>query len=145
QPTQPAQMVEFPHPLVRSAVYQQLGASQRTALHLRAAELAGDEQARLGHRFQAATGPAAELAQDLADFGHRRMLTGDWGTAGEQLAAAAAVATDRDDEEQLTAEAIECQLMAGGLADLPGQTARLHTFQDTGWRNYVLARLAIAT
>jgi DNA-binding CsgD family transcriptional regulator len=145
QTAQPAPMVEFPHPLVRSAVYQQLGASQRTALHLRAAELSGDEQVRLGHRFHATTGPDDELAQALADFGHRRMLAGDWGTAAEQLAAAAAVATGRADEEQLTAESIDCQLMAGGLADLPGQTARLLTFQDTGWRNYALARLALAT
>jgi len=144
-PTRPAPVVGFPHPLVRSAVDQHVGARQRTALHLRAAERAGDERTRLGHRFQAATGPDAELAQDLAAFGHELMLAGDWGAAGEQLAAAAAVATERADEEQLTAEAIDCQLMAGGLADHAGQTARLHTFADTGWRNYVLARLALAS
>jgi DNA-binding CsgD family transcriptional regulator len=143
--TQPVPVVAFPHPLVRSAVDQQLGARRRTALHLRAADLAGDERTRLGHRFQAVTGPDAALAADLAAFGRRRRLAGDWATAGEQLAAAAAVATERADEEQLTAEAIDCQLMAGGLGDLTGPTARLHTFDDTGWRNYVLARLALAT
>ena len=46
----------FPHPLVRSALYDALGPARRTALHLAAARLVDDEVAVLHHRVAAAPG-----------------------------------------------------------------------------------------
>src|SRR6266540_3172760 len=53
------------------------------------------------------------------------------------------LAPDRADQEQFTLEAVECQLLAGDLGDLAGVTARLRGFRDSGWRSYILARLAL--
>jgi adenylosuccinate lyase len=60
--------VVFPHPLVRSAVYDALGPARRTALHRAAAALVEDEVAVLHHRVAAAAAPDAALADDLAAF-----------------------------------------------------------------------------
>ena len=48
--------ISFVHPLVRSAVYYDLGAARRTALHRRAAGLLSGERS-LAHRVAAAAGP----------------------------------------------------------------------------------------
>src|SRR6266540_238841 len=141
---QPATLtVGFPHPLVHAAIYQQLGPARRAGLHTRAAGLVDDEAARLRHRVRAASGPDPALAADLARAGRRHTTVGTWASAAEQLATAARLAPDRADQEQFTLEAVECQLLAGDLGDLAGVTARLRGFRDSGWRSYILARLAL--
>ncbi len=141
---QPATLtVGFPHPLVHAAIYQQLGPARRAGLHTRAAGLSDDEPARLRHRVRAASGPDAALAADLARAGRRHTTVGAWASAAEQLATAARLASGRADHEQLTLEAIECQVLTGDIADPAGLTARLRTFRTTGWRSYILARLAL--
>src|SRR6266511_152519 len=140
---QPATLtVGFPHPLVHAAIYQQLGPARRAGLHTRAAGLVDDEAARLRHRVRAASGPDPALAADLARAGRRHTTVGTWASAAEQLATAARLAPDRADQEQFTLEAVECQLLAGDLGDLAGVTARLRGFRDSGWRSYILARVA---
>src|SRR6266511_2619218 len=144
QVEQPATLtVGFPHPLVHAAIYQQLGPARRAGLHTRAAGLVDDEAARLRHRVRAASGPDPALAADLARAGRRHTTGGTWASAAEQLATAARLAPDRADQEQFTLEAVECQLLAGDLGDLAGVTARLRGFRDSGWRSYILARLAL--
>ncbi len=134
--------VGFPHPLVHAAIYQQLGPGRRAGLHSRAAGLADDEPARLRHRVRAASGPDPALAADLARAGRRHTAAGAWASAAEQLSTAARLAPSRADHEQLTLEAVECQLLAGDLGDQAGVAARLRGFRDSGWRSYVLGRLA---
>ena len=56
--------VSFSHPLIRQAVYDDLGLGRRRWLHLRAAAIVGGPAA-LGHRAAAAVGSDAELAADL--------------------------------------------------------------------------------
>jgi ATP/maltotriose-dependent transcriptional regulator MalT len=135
--------VGFPHPLVHAAIYQQLGPAHRAELHTRAASLTDDEPARLRHRVHAASGPDPALAADLARAGRRHTTVGAWASAAEHLATAARLAPGRADHEQLTLEAIECQVLTGDITDPAGLTARLRTFQKTGWRSYILARLAL--
>ena len=71
--------ISFVHPLVRSAVYYDLGAARRTVLHRRAAGLLGGERS-LAHRVAAAAGPDEALAVDLEEAARaargsgRRML-----------------------------------------------------------------------
>ena len=135
--------MQFTHPLVRAAVYGQLGAARRRELHLRAAGLVGDEQSSLRHRVRAAAGPDSALAREVADVGRRRVLVGDWGSAVEYLNAAAELLQSRDEREQLAAEAIDCQLMVGDAPDITTVTARLHGFKDSAWRSFLLARIAL--
>lgn len=137
--------VGFPHPMVHAAVYQQLGPAHRADLHVRAASLVADESARLRHRARAASGPDPLLAADLARLGRQRAATGDWGSAADHLATAARLTSTLADQEQLTLEAIECQLLTGDIADLRKLTRRVRSFGISGWRSYVLARLAFVT
>jgi ATP/maltotriose-dependent transcriptional regulator MalT len=137
------QRVRFPHPLIHAAVYRQLGPTRRAALHTQAAGFAEDESARLRHRTRAASGPDPELATDLTALGRRHVLLGAWEAAAEHLAAAARLTPERADREQLTLEATECQLLVGDMPDTEALTARFRTFRETGWRSYVLARLAL--
>ena len=134
--------VGFPHPLVHAAIYQQLGPARRAELHTRAASVADEEPARLRHRVCAASGPDPALAADLARAGRRDTAADAWASAAGHLAMAARLAASRTDHEQLTLEAIECQVITGDIADPAGLTTRLHTFRKTGWRSYILARLA---
>ncbi len=134
--------VEFPHPLDHAAIYQQLGPTRRAELHTRAASLADDEPARLRHRVRAASGPDPALGADLARAGRRHTTAGAWASAAGHLSTAARLALSRADREQLTLEAVECQLLAGELSDQAGVTAKLRSFRDSGWRSYVLGRLA---
>ena len=135
--------VGFPHPLVHAAIYHQLGPARRAELHTRAASVADEEPARLRHRVCAASGPDPALAADLARAGRRSATVGAWASAAEHLATAARLTPSQADHEQLTLEAIECQVLIGDIADPAGLTARLRSFPKTGWRSYILARLAM--
>ena len=57
--------ISFAHPLVRAAVYDDLGPLERQKAHQRAAVLCEDDQA-LFHRLAASSGPDPELAAELA-------------------------------------------------------------------------------
>ena len=135
--------VRFAHPLVRAAVYDQLGPARRTALHTRAASLSEDEQTRLHHRAAAATGPDPALADDLAKAGRREAIIGSYPAAAHHLSAAARLTPSRTDREQLVLEATECRLLAGDIADSVDVGVRLRTLAPTSWRSFVLARLAL--
>jgi DNA-binding CsgD family transcriptional regulator len=135
--------VEFPHPLVHAAIYQQLGPARRAELHTRAASVADEEAAQLRHRVCAASGPDPALAADLARAGRYSTTVGAWASAAEHLTTAARLTPSQADHEQLTLEAIECQVLTGDIADPAGLTARLRTFRKTGWRSHILARLAL--
>jgi len=135
--------IAFPHPLVHAAVYQDLGPARRAALHARAASLAEDERSRLRHRTRAAIAPDPELTADLARLGRHQMLMGAWERSGEFLASAARLTPDAALREQLTLEAVECQLLIGDISDPDALITRLRLFHAKSWRNYVLARLAV--
>jgi ATP/maltotriose-dependent transcriptional regulator MalT len=137
--------VGFPHPLIHAAIYQQLGPARRAELHTRAASVADEEPARLRHRVCAASGPDPALAADLAQAGRRDTTVGAWASAVEHLATAARLTPSQADHEQLTLEATECQMLTGDIADPAGLTAQLRTFPNTGWRSYILGRLAVVS
>jgi DNA-binding CsgD family transcriptional regulator len=137
--------VRFPHPMIHSAVYRQLGPAHRTDLHMRAATLVTDESARLRHRARAAVGPDLQLAADLARLGRQRAGIGDLGSAADHLMTASRLSPCRADQEQLTFEALECQLLTGDIGDLRKLTEELQSFAKSDWRSYILARLAFVT
>jgi ATP/maltotriose-dependent transcriptional regulator MalT len=135
-------MINFPHPLVQAAVYQQLGAGRRADLHTRAAAMSSDSQTRLHHRVRSATGLDPQLAVELAELGRRAAARGDWAAGGEQLATAARLTAARAASEQLTLEAVECQLFVAQVPDPEGLMGRLLAFPASAWRSYILALMA---
>jgi DNA-binding CsgD family transcriptional regulator len=96
--------VSFTHPLFRQAVYQNLGAERRRALHLRAAAAVAGE-AGLAHRSAAAVGPDAQLATDLDEAADKAALAGKLSLAARyrQQAAAFTVCGPERDERLLSA------------------------------------------
>jgi hypothetical protein len=66
----------FIPPLLRAAIYEQLGMGPRVRLHSAAAELVGDEAASLRHRVMAASTPDPALAEELDAFAHRTASAG---------------------------------------------------------------------
>ncbi|NGO48076.1 helix-turn-helix transcriptional regulator, partial [Streptomyces ureilyticus] len=137
-------VVRFPHPIVQAAVYHGLGPARRRALHRRAASLTGDEETALHHRACVATGPAPQLAAELAAHGRRAAAKERWERAARQLSAAARLAPDRAAYEQYTLESVECRLLAGDVPDSAELTERIGEFAESGWRSYLLGRLCPA-
>jgi DNA-binding CsgD family transcriptional regulator len=145
RPALGGRQVEFTHPLVRAAVYHDLGVARRAALHLRAAELAGDPAAALWHRAVAANAPDAALADDLARFAAGQLAGGAWAAAAEAFEAAARLSPARADQESLLLQAIEYQLVAGTLPTALALADELGGFADSARRRYVLGRVALVT
>jgi hypothetical protein len=85
-------LVTFPHPLVRAAVYHDLGPARRACLHACAAQLVDSEPAALRHRVAAACGPDPHLAAEVAAVASQQAAAGSWTAAADNLLAAATLA-----------------------------------------------------
>lgn len=136
--------VRFAHPLIQAAVYQQLGPVRRAQLHARAADVVEEDRIRLRHRARAAADVDGGLSAELARLGRGEATAGAWSSAAEHLTTAARLAPDREGREQLTLEALECQILDGDAGDPAVVARRLDTFTESGWRSYVLGRLAFS-
>ncbi|MBB5780850.1 helix-turn-helix transcriptional regulator [Nonomuraea jabiensis] len=130
----------FAHPLIRAAVYRDLGPAHRSALHARAALVAEDEQARLRHRIEAVAGPSPELAAELAELGRAQVRLGAFGGAAEHLKAAAELSGD---PAPLAAEAVEALLLDGRVDEAAALTANLPEDAHPAVRGYALGHLAM--
>jgi thioredoxin-like negative regulator of GroEL len=133
--------IDFPHPLVRAAVYHDLGPARRSALHARAAGLVEDPIAAMRHRVAAAPGQDGALADEVTRFARRQADAGEW-AAARSLLAAARLAPSRSRRDELLLEAVDCMLLAGEVAEAAGFTSEIAGFADTARRRYVLGRLA---
>ncbi|MFE2216595.1 helix-turn-helix transcriptional regulator [Streptomyces canus] len=109
--------VRFAHPLVRAAVYQDLGPSTRAALHLRAADLAGDGAAALEHRVLASHGPDERLATELAAYARREASVGHLTWAGVRLRQAASLVPSAVERDRLAGEAVEILVCDGRVQE----------------------------
>ncbi|MFG1705726.1 helix-turn-helix transcriptional regulator [Nonomuraea sp. M3C6] len=130
----------FGHPLIRAAVYRDLGPAHRSALHARAALAAEGEQARLRHRIEAVAGPSPELAGELAELGREQVRLGAFGSAAEHLKAAAELSGD---PAPLAAEAVEALLLDGRVEEATRLTASLPAQAHPAVRGYALGHLAM--
>jgi DNA-binding CsgD family transcriptional regulator/tetratricopeptide (TPR) repeat protein len=106
----------FCHPLVRAAVYHDLGIARRGALHEAAATMVDHEAARLRHRAAACPGDDDHLADELAGFASGMLTTDTPGAvtaAATAFEAAARVGTSPSTREQHLMSAMECRLATG--------------------------------
>ncbi len=108
--------LSFPHVLVRHAVYDQLGPSERRQLHAMAARLV-DRDAALDHRVAARYGPDPRLAEELEQAAHRVADLGDPLRAGGWLAQAAASTDDPEARERWLLDAFQTLVEAGEVSD----------------------------
>src|SRR5215218_2194273 len=142
RPTATTRMVSFPHPLIRAAVYHDLGPARRAALHACAARLPFGEPAALRHRVAAAGGPDPALTSEVAELARRQAAAGAWTAAADNLLAAARLAGTPAERERLVVEAVDHLLLGGSAAEPAALTEEVATFADAARRDYVLARLA---
>ena len=107
--------VGFAHPLVRAAIYEQLGPARRVQLHSRAAGLVDDEGAALRHRVLAAAPPNPGLADELEAFARREARAGAWAGAASTLLEASRMSADRERQEHRLLQAVDAMIGAGDL------------------------------
>ncbi len=137
--------VTLPHPLVRAAVYDDLGPATRAELHARAAELVDDEALRLHHLVAAAARPDAELAADVDALARHHAACGAWAAAGNWLVSAAHLSPTRDDRERRLLEATEWLLLAGDMCSALALAPEIVTFAEGSRRHYIQGRLALVS
>ena len=133
--------VRFPHPLVRAAVYDDLGPGARRALHARAGDvLTGD--AALRHLVAAASGPDDGLADRLAHAAAARLAQGDAHAAAELTLMASRVGTPGTTSDERLLDAVNLFLIDGDLATTKTLAGALALAPATARRVYLQARLA---
>lgn len=143
-PTAIERLVAFPHPLVRAAVYHNIGPARRAGLHARAAQLVGSEPAALRHRVAAACGSDPGLAAEAAALAGQQAAAGSWTAAADNMLAAATLAATPTERERSVLRAIDYLLLAGGPAEATALAGELATFADNARRDYDLGRPAVA-
>lgn len=135
----PSPTLAFAHPMVRSAVYNDLGPARRSELHRAAAAFAADPWSRLRHLVDASTGPDDALADELVEFavGRRGVGQGGIADAGAAFRMAARVASAPSRREDLLLRALECLLAVGDAAGADELARHAAGFGDTARHRYV--------
>jgi DNA-binding CsgD family transcriptional regulator len=135
----PDQHVVFAHPLVRAAIYYDLGPALRAELHRLAATTSTDVHARLRHREAAATGPDAELSQAFVELAEQRVTIGNMSQAARAWASAGRLHPDRPRRERLLAEAAACHVGAGEISEALTLSEDAKAFAPGPVRDYMLS------
>lgn len=133
--------VRFPHPLVRAAVYDDLGPYARAALHARAGEmLTGDVALR--HQVAASSGSDEELADRLTAAAADNLARGDVHAAAGLTLEASRVGTPGTTSDERLLDAVNLFLIDGDLATAKTLATDLALTPPTARRVYLQARLA---
>ncbi|TMR95944.1 helix-turn-helix transcriptional regulator [Nonomuraea basaltis] len=133
----------FPNPLVRAAIYHDLGPATRRRLHLLAADLADDVVHRLHHRLAAADQVDEELVREVARIGRRQATAGRWSSACGCLTRAVQLTGEGSARDRLIAEAVEALLAAGRPLDAGALAAQVAPAADPAVRDYALGSVAL--
>jgi DNA-binding NarL/FixJ family response regulator len=137
--------IAFPHPLVRAAVYHDLGPLRRAELHARAAELVPDEASSLRHRVAAARGHDASLAAELTAMARRQAGHGAWASAADALLSAERLAPTAAERHECLLGAAEHMLLGGDVTGATGLAEAIGGLGPSPHRDYVLGSLALTT
>lgn len=106
--------VRFAHPLMRTAVYDDLSPAHRHALHLAAASVTSGATA-LAHRVFASQGPDEELAEELEDSAREEVTKGAASLAIDHLLWAAELSSSRPTREARLLEAAWVMMLGNDL------------------------------
>jgi DNA-binding CsgD family transcriptional regulator len=132
--------VSFPHALIRTAVYRDVGVARRAALHRTAVGLAGGSTA-LAHRVAGCAGTDGQLAADLAGRSAAERAAGQQRAAAEHLLMAARMADDRRSADGWLAEAVGLLIDLGDAARARRYAAQIATMAPSAQRGLLLGRL----
>jgi DNA-binding CsgD family transcriptional regulator len=136
--------ISFVHPLFRQAVYQDLGAERRRALHLRAAAAMAGEAA-LAHRSAAAIAPDRKLATDLDEAASKAVLAGTLSLAARYRQQAAAVTARGPERDERTLSAFELLVRSADAALAEAARPDVEQLPASSRRDAALGQLALIT
>jgi DNA-binding CsgD family transcriptional regulator/tetratricopeptide (TPR) repeat protein len=142
QHTPSGRVVSFHHLLIRQAIYGDLGPERRRRLHLRAAEIVGDQEA-LGHRVAAAAGPDPELAADLCAAAAAAATSGKLVLAARHLQQAAAVTGRGPGRDERVLSAFEFLVRAADVAAADAVRPVIEQLPVSARRDTALGQLAL--
>ncbi len=133
--------VAFAHPLIRAAVYGDLPATRRMALHARAAALVGGRGA-LAHRVAAAGVPDESLAAELDSAAEAAESQGAWEQAQEWFVWGAELSLRPEDRDRRTLAAAQALLTAGDVPRVNAMRPLIAACGTGARRDHVLGWLA---
>jgi ATP/maltotriose-dependent transcriptional regulator MalT len=134
-------VLAFPHPLVRRAIYRDLGPARRSDLHNRAAAVL-DGVASLDHRARAALVQDPILASDLEARANDEATAGAMASAAEHLLASARLSIPADRARRLL-DGARLLALNGDAALATTFADELVTLPDSPRRRLVLGHLAM--
>jgi len=132
----------FPHALIRTAVYRDIGVDRRARLHERAAELSAGPAA-LAHRVAGCHGSDAVLAADLAAQAGADRATGSLASAADHLVMAARVEPLAARRDMHLLDAISMMIDQGDAAGALSYGPQVESMPRSAKRDFLLARLAL--
>ncbi len=141
RPGEGVRQVEFPHPLVRAAIYADLSPARRAALHLSAARLAPGVAA-LAHRVAAAAGPDPGLAAELAEMAEAESAGGLHASAASHLISAAELSAEPARREDRLLSACTVWLRSGAVHEVSSRRELLDALAPSPRRDHVRGFLA---
>jgi DNA-binding CsgD family transcriptional regulator len=133
--------LQFEHPLILAAVYDDLGLVRRAALHARSAQVCSGAEA-LRHRVAAALGPDPELVAGLLAQADLDRSSGRTGAAATAVLAASRLSAALPDRDRLLLDAIDLLLLSGDAAAAVLHAPALDQLPSNPQRLQVRARLA---
>jgi DNA-binding CsgD family transcriptional regulator len=136
--------VRFPHPLVRAAVYDDLGPGARIQLHQRAAQVLSGP-ASLRHRVAAAVGPDPELAGDLERAGDAQERVGHLSAAADAWLLASRLSDTGTESGRRLLRGVGLLLASGDVAAALSHAGQLEALAPSGPGLHVQARIAWLT
>jgi DNA-binding CsgD family transcriptional regulator len=140
QPAAGRRRIAFPHALIRTAVYQDIGVARRAALHRAAAGLTSGSAA-LAHRVAGSAGADSRLAGELAASAAAACADGQLIVAAEQLLMAVQLADSRSTAEGWLAEAVGLLIDAGDAGRAREYAEQVRAMTPSAQRDLLLGRL----
>ncbi len=134
--------LSFPHLLVRQAVYGELGAERRRALHRRAAAVIGGEDS-LAHRTAAAAGEDSDLASDLDQAAGQAAAAGKLRLAARYLQQAAMVSEAGPERAERTLSSFELLVRAADVSQAEAARPVVELLPASARRDAALGQLAL--
>lgn len=134
--------LSFPHPLVRAAVYGNLGPARRSDLHTRAAAVLDRGVAALDHRVRASLVSDPILAADLEAFADKEVAAGVVASAAAHLLEAARLSTSLADRDRRLLDGAALLALNGDAALATSLAHEVAALPESPRQCLVLGRLA---